>query len=65
MRSGKKGEVWARAECKSPELELELELSITKDSAAGLSGRACFTRIRSDEKGEVWGERRRARRLNE
>ena len=43
---------------------LERELIIntipdgTKASAAGLSGCACVTRMRSGEKGEVWGKRR-------
>ena len=39
----------------------------TKANAAGLrlSGCACVTRMRSDEKGDVLGKRRSARRLNE
>ncbi len=36
----------------------------TKASAAGLSGCACVTRMRSGEKGEVRGKRGSARRLN-
>ncbi len=37
----------------------------TKANTAGLSGCACVTRMRSGEKGEVWGERGSARRLTE
>ena len=51
------------------EFERELILSqmaqSTKANASGLSGCACVTRMRSGEKGEVWGKRRSARRLNE
>ena len=36
----------------------------TKANAAGLSGCACVTRMRSGEKGEVWGKRGSARRLS-
>ncbi len=30
-------------------------MHVTKASAAGVSGHACVTRMRSGEKGEVWG----------
>ncbi len=53
----------------SSKLELELRTNTipngTKANAAGLSGCACVTRMRSGEKGEVWGKRGSARRLNE
>ncbi len=36
-----------------------------KASASGLSRRACVTRMKSGEKGEMCGKHRSARRLNE